>query len=365
MSAWPLSTARGRWYGVGPYYAMFPRDFTIGVIETHTLCGDAVLDPFAGRGSSIYAAAALGRPALGVEINPVGWVYSRAKLDPAPLQAVLARLEEISECATEEHTLLAQDDTVFDFFRLCYTAPVLAFLLAARSMLDWRHSGVDATLMALLLVYLHGKKAQSLSNQMRQGKAMSPPYCVRWWTRNASEPPERDPLAFMSKRIGWRYAKGIPHMASAHVWLGDAREELLKPPTEHAGFGLLFTSPPYAGVTNYHYDQWLRLWVLGGSPYPAPQDHACQGRFYDAGAYRALLRDVFARSADLMRRRSTVYVRTDARDFTLQTTLDALREAFPKHALTVVTRPYHKHTQTALFGDKSEKPGECDILMRR
>ena len=31
---------------------------------------------------------------------------------------------------------------------------------------------------------------------------------------------------------------------------------------------LLITSPPYSNVTNYYYDQWLRLWLLGGPEYP-------------------------------------------------------------------------------------------------
>ena len=33
---------------------------------------------------------------------------------------------------------------------------------------------------------------------------------------------------------------------------------------------LFFTSPPYYGVTNYFYDQWLRFWLLGGPLKPKP-----------------------------------------------------------------------------------------------
>ena len=43
--------------------------------------------------------------------------------------------------------------------------------------------------------------------------------------------------------------------------LGDAREEL-----RHAAplmAGLLITSPPYKGVTDYWNDHWIRLWLLG------------------------------------------------------------------------------------------------------
>src|SRR5205823_10966903 len=90
-AARPLSTAVDRWAGIGPYYAMFPVPFAFDVIDRYTPHGGRVLDPFAGRGSSVYAAAATGREALGIEINRVGWVYSQAKLAPASHEQVLAR----------------------------------------------------------------------------------------------------------------------------------------------------------------------------------------------------------------------------------------------------------------------------------
>ena len=70
----PLSTAVDRWAGIGPYYAMFPVPFVFDVVRRHAPAGGRVLDPFPGPGSSVYAAAATGREALGIEINRVGWV---------------------------------------------------------------------------------------------------------------------------------------------------------------------------------------------------------------------------------------------------------------------------------------------------
>src|SRR5438093_10211262 len=92
-----LSTAVERWSGLGPYYAMFPVEFAFNVVREYSNPGARVLDPFAGRGTSVYAAAASGRSACGVEINPVGWVYGRVKLGPAALPNVLRRISEISQ----------------------------------------------------------------------------------------------------------------------------------------------------------------------------------------------------------------------------------------------------------------------------
>ena len=64
------STAEARWARFGPYYAMFPIDFAFNVVDKYSKPGDKILDPFSGRGSSIYAGSILGRESIGIEINP-------------------------------------------------------------------------------------------------------------------------------------------------------------------------------------------------------------------------------------------------------------------------------------------------------
>ena len=44
-----------------------------------------------------------------------------------------------------------------------------------------------------------------------------------------------------------------------------------------------------------------------------------------------------------------IYVRTDMREFTLKTTLEALIKAFPKHDVTQILQPFTKPTQTDLY----------------
>src|SRR4029453_3610754 len=88
-----------RWAALGPYYAMFPVEFAFRTILAHSKKDDGVLDPFCGRGTTIYAAAALARKGFGVEINPVGWIYGKTKLCPASHVCVLERLREIGRRA--------------------------------------------------------------------------------------------------------------------------------------------------------------------------------------------------------------------------------------------------------------------------
>ena len=74
-------TAADRWAGMGPYYAMFPSTFANEVVAKYSDIGDTVLDPFAGRGTALFSAVSAGRKAIGIELNPVGWIFSKTKLD--------------------------------------------------------------------------------------------------------------------------------------------------------------------------------------------------------------------------------------------------------------------------------------------
>ncbi|WP_017327321.1 DNA methyltransferase [Synechococcus sp. PCC 7336] len=357
-----FQTAIDRWAGVGPYYAMFPLDFAYDVIETYTQPGDRILDPFVGRGSSIFAAAAKGRTGCGIEINPVGWLYSSVKLHPATQARVLKRLREI-----EFERIDIGRANLPTFFEWAYSPAVLRFLLAARESLRWRarESKVDRTLMAFILVSLHGRRSSSLSNQMRDSKAMAPDYSVRWWAERGMGPPDVDPVAFLEQRIVWRYKKGRPELVG-DVLLGDSVRLLSSNYQWRAitePFDLLFTSPPYYGVTNYHCDQWLRLWMLGQRPSPKRRGGRWQRKFESQSDYRELLASVFGGAAKRMSDDSMVIVRTDARKFTLSATIEALQIAFPYKELREEKRPVKGQTQTALYGDTSKKPGEVDLVM--
>lgn len=346
---------------------MFPIDFAFDIIERFSKPGDRVLDPFAGRASSIYAAATTGRSGVGIEINPVGWLYGRVKLCPAPEDRVVARLNELGRLAgTVPDTQL---EVLPRFYRACFTDRVLRFLIAARGSLAWRTSAVDGTLMAHILVYLHGKRNYSLSNQMRQGKSMAPDYSMRWWQEHGSHPPDIDPVDFLAPRIRWRYAKGRPPVSPSRILLGDCTRTLsaLKGQLSRGRekpFDLLFTSPPYYSITNYHYDQWLRLWLLGGQELPTKRPGPWQKKFEGLVAYRQLLGTAFRRCAPLMAPSATVYVRTDARPVTLAATCATVKAAFGEKRIEIIPRPLARKSQTALFGDSASKPGEVDLVLQ-
>lgn len=363
-----FKTAEARWSRFGPYYAMFPVDFAFDVVNKYSNVGDYILDPFAGRSSSIYAGGVLGRHSLGIEINPVGWIYGSVKLNPANKDDVIDRLLEIYG---KRNYYKRAIERMPEFYRICYSDEVLKFLLTARKNLNWKKNNVDATLMSIILVYLHAKIGEGLSNQMRMTKSMGMNYSIKWWKENGFKtPPDINPVKLLLDKINWRYKKGMPKVTESAVVFGDSTIELQKI-SERAlqndiRFSLLFTSPPYYSITDYHADQWLRLWMLGGQEKPKSIGEKHKGRFIGKERYYSLLDNVFGLSSTMMREESVIYVRTDKRDFTLNSTIEILEKHFPNHNMDIINQPLKKDTktQTKLFGDKSMKPGEVDIIMK-
>lgn len=364
-----FKTAESRWARFGPYYAMFPLEFAFDVVSRYSKNGDFIIDPFAGRCSSIYAGGVLGRNSLGIEINPVGWLYGSVKLQPASKEDVINRLLEIYGKRNYYNRAI---ERMPEFFRMCYCDEVLKFLLSARAHLDWKKNNTDATLISIILVYLHAKIGEGLSNQMRMTKSMGMNYSVQWWKKNKMEtPPEINPCEFILNKINWRYEKGIPAITESAVVFGDSSNEL-KTIVEKANnndikFSLLFTSPPYWSITDYHADQWLRLWALGGAENPQSLKDKHKGRFINKQEYYDLLDNVFGLCSKMMKRKSVIYVRTDKRQFTFDSTLEILKKHFPKHTVNIIDKPLKADTktQTKLYGDKSLKPGEVDIILTR
>ena len=351
---WTIGTREGRWAGFGPYYAMFPVSFVREMIQRYSVPGDTIVDPFCGRGTTNYVAQVLGRRSFGCELNPVGWIYARTKTAPArQLGRLLRQIDEIAH-AREPSDFVPETE----FQEWAWCRDTLGFINCARRVLNWKGSKIDRTLAAFLLVYLHAKIGGGLSNQMRQSKSMAPEYAVRWWKSRSMRPPIISTADYLKSRVSWRYAKGIEKSGNeAQVYFGDARRGLSGRRGDRAA--LILTSPPYMGVTNYKYDNWIRLWALGGPPEP---NSDLEQRYANRERYSWMIRDVFGRLAKSARPDATVVVRTDRRPYTQETTTRAMREVWPDHCLlgrkTRATRP----TQTSLFGDRTEKPGEVDLI---
>jgi len=318
---WPTRTPQHRWYGLGRYYAMFPAPFVASAVRAFTGRGEVVMDPFSGRGNAPFLAAAMGRPTVAVDILPVAWLFTTAKLTPSPsAERVLARLRNI------RRSVRPQDRRSRSRFEtMAWTPDIRGFLRAARRELNWRESRTDRTLAAFIALHMQDSVATGLSNRLSPTVAHSPSYAVRWWTRRGLlKPPQTDPVAYLDDRIRRRYAFGIPDLARSSTRLGDARKELDEMPRRDVK--LLITSPPYHDVTDYWNDQWIRLWLLGADMrknWKRTQKHS------NRADYRSLIGGVLTRARRHVRENGVVVVRCGDKPTTAETCRKAIRSAWP------------------------------------
>ena len=360
--------AQTRWARLGPYLAMFPYQYAVDIIEKYTKHGDAVLDPFAGRFTSVVAAGYTGRIGVGIEISPLGYIYGKAKIDTAQKYGDLIR--RISEISRLSNKYQKQSRDMGEFFRMCYCDSVLRFLLASRDNLNWKRNKVDITLMAQILTSLHHGRNRGLSNQMRQIKSMSPDYSIKWWKTNGQKkPPDIDPVDFLKNRLEWRYKYGTPSVACntrAHHKDSTLFLRKMPPPDNNSGkFKLLLTSPPYHNMVHYYKDQWLRLWMLGDEPYPREGKHKHKKRFSNKPIYETLLHSVFEQCATMMSEESIIVVRTHARTYTSNITKEILTKNFPNHRIINDTCSAPKRQSSAINPKVPTSPERDLILMSR
>lgn len=336
---------------------MFPVPFAEQVITNLSRGGETVIDPFCGRGTAPFIAMIYGRNAIGCDINPVAWIYSQTKISPHPCATeVIERIREIKETVSAPET-----EPKNEFQQLAFCQQVLGFINASRRELDWRTSELDRTVAAFLLQYLHDKRGAGLSNQLRHSRALAPKYSIRWWRNNGHDiPPEIEPLSFLSSRVAWRYAKGVPKPRvpkTPTIALGKAAESL---PRTDKPANLVFTSPPYSNVTNYRSDNWLRLWALGVGP-DLP-DWESEQKFTNADEYRRMLHESIAATKKCAVDNAIWYIRSDVRPRTKDTVTSVMAQLLPQHRAYELSAPYRRQTQTALYGDHEPKPGEVDLL---
>ena len=246
---------------------MFPESFAADWIEKLTSRGEAILDPFCGRGTLPFQALLMGRRAIGVDVNEVAYCVTRAKTNAPTLASVRRRLRELESRFVPELYDPARKQLPV-FFRVAFWSSTLRQLLYLRQSLRWRESKVDCMIAALVLGSLHGESERSpsfLSNQMPHTISTKPDYSVRFWRAHGFKAPRRDCFELLLRQANYRYESAPPE-AVATIFHTDMRElpRLQLPDRVRC----VITSPPYFDVTSYQEDQWLRLWFLGGPTVP-------------------------------------------------------------------------------------------------
>jgi hypothetical protein len=242
------------------YRACFKAQLPKFFIERATSQGDAVHDPFMGRGTTPLQAALMGRAPIGNDINPLSTLLIRPRLAPPSLSNVERRLRDVpwDSGRVENEELL----TFYHPKTLARLTALKTWLLREAPLNETAPDPVIDWIRMVSLNRLTGHSPGFFSGRtMPPNQAVSVEAQRRINEKLGAEPPERDVVAVILKKSRTLLADGPPPQhSSALLTTGDAAQTNAIP---SGSVSLVVTSPPFLDIVQYADDNWLRCWFAG------------------------------------------------------------------------------------------------------
>ncbi len=275
------------------YRACFKPQLPEFFIGRLTAPGEAVHDPFMGRGTTPIQAALMGRRPLGSDINPLSVLLTRPRLRPPALPAIAAALAAIPWDSGG-----AEREDLLPFYHpetLRRLGALRAWLAARAPLADPTPDPVADWIRMVALNRLTGHSPGFFSGRtMPPNQAVSIEAQKRINARLGLVPPPRDVAAIILKKSRSLLADGAPGPHPPAL-LGTA-------PAAATGFiatgsvALMVTSPPFLDIVQYADDNWLRCWFAGIAP-----DGVAIAMHRTERDWTAMVRAVLAEAARVLR----------------------------------------------------------------
>ena len=275
------------------YRSCFKPQLPAFFIGSLTEPGDAVHDPFMGRGTTPVQAALMGRRPIGNDVNPLSALLARPRLAPPTAEQVARRLREVpwdsGEIEREDLLAFYHPDTLR---RVC---ALRRWLLDRAPLEQAAPDPVDDWVRMVALNRLTGHSPGFFSvytlppNQAVGVEAQRKINAARRQT-----PPARDVAAIILKKTR-SLLKGGPPPAHPPALLGVGLAADT-PYIPDGGVALVVTSPPFLDVVQYAADNWLRCWFAG-----IAVESVAIGVHRGETAWAAMVRDVLVEQARVLR----------------------------------------------------------------
>jgi hypothetical protein len=247
------------------YRACFKPQLPRFFIERLTARGDAVYDPFMGRGTTLIEAALMGRVPAGCDVNPLSHVLCAPRLNPP----------EISEV---ENALAAVDfsdaDDMPEELLVFYHPDTLRQISALRKHLIRleRASALtvaDHWIRMVAVNRLTGHSAGFFSvYTLPPNQAVSVRSQTKINARLKQQPPRRDVPGIILHKTRSLLEDVTPEIRARLKAITDKSQLVVGPSSDTADLAsesitLVVTSPPFLDVVDYKTDNWLRCWFCG------------------------------------------------------------------------------------------------------
>jgi hypothetical protein len=241
------------------YRACFKPQLPAFFIARLTRAGEAVYDPFMGRGTTPLQAALMGRRPVGNDVNPLSLLLTRPRLNPPSLEAVARRLDEIAWERGE-----SDDDELLAFFSPQTLRQICALRawLIEKAPLDGPASAADDWIRMVAINRLTGHSPGFFSvYTLPPNQAVSAASQRRINAKRQQSPPDRDIRRLILKKTESLLADG-PMGAHTTPLLSSGPAQST-PAIASDSIDLVVTSPPFLDIVHYATDNWLRSWFAG------------------------------------------------------------------------------------------------------
>jgi DNA modification methylase len=126
-------------HGYHRYPAKFIPQLVSRLIEKYTKEGDLVVDPFGGCGTTLVESKVMGRPSVGVDINPVAVLITKAKItpiNPQKIEKAFAILKNKIDKYSNDIKIKAPEHERIDYWFKPEEKKKLAFIFTEISKLE-------------------------------------------------------------------------------------------------------------------------------------------------------------------------------------------------------------------------------------
>ncbi len=247
------------------YRACFKPQLPRFFIDILTQPGEAVFDPFSGRGTTALEAGLAQRRIIANDINPLSALLARPRLFVPDLEALRQRLQSIRFRSGRSANI---DLSMF------YHPRTESDLVGLRSYLRRRHENgdedaIDAWIRMVATNRLTGHSAGFFSvYTLPPNQAITAERQRMINRRLRQRPTERDVRALILRKSASLLRSVTPeHMRTlreagrrARFITGDARHLRA---VRRGTVRLTVTSPPFLNMVDYAADNWLRCWFNG------------------------------------------------------------------------------------------------------
>jgi hypothetical protein len=244
------------------YRACFKPQLPRYFIRRFTVEGDAVYDPFSGRGTSAIEAGLMGRRVVVNDVNPLCRILTGPRLAPPTIKAVEERLTHI-----EYREKLAADLDLSMFYHPDTESEIVALkcYLAARKA-NGEEDSVDRWIRMVATNRLTGHSPGFFSvYTFPPNQAVSAESQKKINEKRKQTPAYRHTKAVILKKTKTLLSRltdqdrtNLSKAAhSAQLLTGDAR---YTQSIESKSVQLTVTSPPFLNIVGYASDNWLRCW---------------------------------------------------------------------------------------------------------